>query len=131
MPTFSADITPEYIVTCLASVLSARPRDREQVFAVARTDLSRWLDACETQNAAPILAPCPDKDRFLAQARTYLRALSTYRPSTDAWLDVFRAFRHLIEHNIVRPKPATPAQPVSRLSHTDIEKLREAPGLPR
>jgi hypothetical protein len=92
--------------------------------------LTRWLSACAAGDRA-ILAPGRDHERFLAQARTYLRALSTYQPVTDAWLDVFRAFRQLVEHNTVRAQAAPSVPPISRLSHAEIRKLQEAPGQPR
>jgi hypothetical protein len=120
-------MTPERLSVLMASVMSARPRDRAGAFADAHGELSRWLAACAAGDRS-MLAPGRDADRFVSQARTYLRALSTYRPVTDAWLDVFRAFRQLVEHNIARPKPghASPP-PVSRLSPADIETLRSRP----
>ena len=122
-----AALTPERLSALMASVMSARPRDRAAAFAVAHKELSRWLAAFAAGDRC-LLAPGRDADRFVSQARTYLRALSTYRPVTDAWLDVFRAFRQLVEHNIVRPKPghASPP-PASRLSPAEIEVLQSRP----
>ena len=125
-----ASMTPERLAVLMTAVASSRPRDRANVFAPIEAELTLWLSACDTGNRE-VLAPGRDHERFLAQARTYLRALSTYKPNTDAWLDVFRAFRHLIEQNTVRPRVAPSAPPVSRLSHAEIRKLQETPGLPR
>jgi len=97
-----ASMTPERLAVLMTAVASSRPRDRANVFAPIEAELTLWLSACDTGNRE-VLAPGRDHERFLAQARTYLRALSTYKPNTDAWLDVFRAFRHLIEQNTVRP----------------------------
>ena len=124
-------MTPERMSALLASVASTRPRDRGNAFAVLHAELERWLRDCEAGNRA-LLVPGRDPQRFVAQVRTYLRALSTYRPVTDAWLDVFRAFRQLIENNTVRPQPGEPAKPpLSRLSRADIATLQQAPGQPR
>jgi len=120
-------MTPERLSALMASVMSARPRDRAGAFAVAHGELSLWLAACAAVDRS-MLAPGRDTDRFVSQARTYLRALSTYRPVTDAWLDVFRAFRQLVEQSVARPKAGhVSPPPVSRLTPAEIEVLQSRP----
>lgn len=122
----------DHIARLLASVMSARARDRARIFSGVHEELAQWLSDCEHEGPGKaILAPCRDTERFFAQARTYLRALATYTASSDEWLDVFRAFKQLIDHNMVHPALRPPATPLSRLSRGDIEKLQTVPGRPR
>jgi hypothetical protein len=72
----------------LSEVETAAPADRAQKYA----------------NLCTVLVPAfmhDDKgDGATAAQRnasTYLRALSTYPAASDAWLDVFRAFRKMLE----------------------------------
>jgi len=94
------------VYDAVVQVLSAQRPKRGQAWDSARAEISKFIDACENGDAGlRVWVGWGDRDRFLLQMKTYVRALSTYQASSDAWLDMFRAFVLLLHKTGVATPP--------------------------
>jgi len=95
------------VYEAVVQVLSAPRPKRGQAWDSARAEISKFIDACENGDSGlRVWVGWEDRDRFLLQMKTYVRALSTYQASSEAWLDMFRAFVLLLQKaGVAAPLP--------------------------
>ncbi|MBP2159365.1 MULTISPECIES: hypothetical protein [Asticcacaulis] len=89
----------------MTDVFIAAPSDRAHQFATLREAMTPYLEELGAGK------PPRDTAHFVATARTYLRALSTYPSDYAEWLEVFRAFQQLF-NAYQTARSARPAEPV-------------------
>jgi hypothetical protein len=110
----------EEIALFMRDVVTARPRDRAAAFSRFRTAFESFLiemDGAVLPNAGRLSQA--ERERFPRQAEVYLRALSTYSVTSDAWINVFHAFRRMFDmhvfgrprNDLLRADPHNPLRP--------------------
>lgn len=88
-----ADIRLEKIAIAMDEILARQNQERAQAFASIHPILNQHLRDMEAE-AFELPAPIAHvRNHFITTARIYLRALATYNAGTDAWMDVFVAFK--------------------------------------
>lgn len=96
----------------MTEVFMAAPEHRAARFAELHEVMAPYLEGLGSGR------PTQETTRFVATARTYLRALSTYPSDYAEWLEVFRVFQQLFTtyHTTHRTQPAEPA--MTRVSNS-------------
>lgn len=109
----SAVPNAEDIALLMRDVVTIRARDRAAVFNrfhVAMRAFLAEIDRAALPNADRLTRI--DRERFARQTEVYLRALSTYSVTSDAWLNVFFAFKRMFDmHVFGRPRNDLLKQP--------------------
>jgi len=110
----------ENIAYLMKEVLTVRARDRDASFRRFHVAITAFLAAIDTAvlpNADRLTRV--ERERFLRQSEVYLRALSTYSVSSEAWLNVFQAFKRMFDmhvfgrprNDLLKPQNHSPFQP--------------------
>ena len=85
----------------MKDVLDARVRDRAARFAVFCMAMTAFLPSVTVKaDGLGRTAAAPERDRFLRQSDIYLRALSSYPVTSDAWRDVFLAYKRMFDLHV-------------------------------
>lgn len=88
----------DQVTLLMKDVLTVRVRDRAARFAAFHQAIVPFLSALKSETG-PVARPVDPvaRERFQRQAEIYLCALSSYPTTSEAWKDVFVAFKKMFE----------------------------------
>ncbi len=115
----------EVISSLMKDVMTTRVKERAARFAAFHQGFSPFLAALRDNSIVMDgNAGRMDKEKFLRHAEIYLRALSSYSIASNAWLDVFAAFKRIFDiyvygkprHDLTRTVVLDPMRPNPELT---------------